>query len=282
MFKFRTLIMAVILMAVLSVTAFAATTEVTLNSYQQKQVLEMRATGQMALADSLEAMYVAQTQLAKQQAEARAELRKLAAKEKADREAVWNTAVSKLSFEECMSWTASDSTGSLVEKLSWLNNRWVERYGFKTFDEKATLEEVMDTMWKQINERREQARVRAEIDARVTAANRTLRDGLQEQIDAGARADVRLAEFIGNLNGQVTDLQNRVAALEEWQPTVDSRLEVLLNTTNEGRVNIAACMKALEYAKYNREPKAASQAARFVANAQATTTPVTFPENVTK
>ncbi|MFA6525290.1 MAG: hypothetical protein WCT33_03420 [Patescibacteria group bacterium] len=273
----RILIMAVILMAVLS-TIVSAATEITLSAAQQEQILKLQAAGKLAQADSLKTVFTAQVQLATQKAAAAEELKKLEQKKQADREATWAKTVARLSFEECLQWTADDSTGSQVEKIGWLSKRWVTNYGFKPIDPKATLNEVLMILQDQVNERRDAAKRRAEIDARVGSAI----NPLQEQINAGARADVRLAQFIGNLNGQVTDLQNRVAALEAWQPTVDSRLNILLNTANEGRVNIAACMRALSYAKYNSSPENAKHATKFIADAKANTQPVTFPANDTK
>jgi len=277
--KFRTLfiLMAVVLMANI---AFAAT-EVTLTTAQQEEVLKLQAAGHLAQADSMKTVFTAQATLALQQAAARAELRKLALKAKTDREAGFANEVAKLSFEESLKW-ANDPKGVRVERISWLNDRWVNRFGFTEPDSTSSLDEVYLHLQQQVTERRDAAKRRAEIDARVSGAVNSLQNNLQKQIDAGARADVRLAEFIGRQGDEIAELKAQVAELKEWQPTVDSRLSILLNEANAGRVNIAACMKALEYAKYNREPKAADQAAKFVANAQATTTPVTFPANDTE
>jgi SMC interacting uncharacterized protein involved in chromosome segregation len=117
---------------------------------------------------------------------------------------------------------------------------------------------------------------------RCQAAINPLRADLEEKINAGADADVKLAQIIGNLNEEVVDLQAQIAEIKTWQTSADSKFEILLNTANAGRVNIAACMEALKYAKYNESPENAKHASKFVANAKANTQPVTFPENDTE
>lgn len=186
------------------------------------------------------------------------------AEEKADRASGYIAEIKDMSYDESLAWIDADTTGFVSEKIEWLSSRWVSKFNFTAPDSGATTDMIFDNLQTQVTARNARRELLATINGQLKP--------LQTQINAGAVVDTTLASMVIALTG-------RVQALEEWQPTVDSRLAILLDGQNEGRVNIAACLEALKYAKYNSadDDENAGLVLSFLRDARRSVETVEFP-----
>jgi multidrug efflux pump subunit AcrA (membrane-fusion protein) len=179
-------------------------------------------------------------ELAEREAAELAELEATQAEEKAERESSWDKAISELSFENSLAFVQNDTTGFKAEMTVWLSNRWVSKYSFSAPDSSASYDVIFNNLQTQLSARNTRRELLATISGQIGSAVQPL----QTKIDAGANADIEFLQITSNLN-------TRLAKLEAWRPTVESRLSSLNDDRNQGRVNITACMELLKYAKYN-------------------------------
>ncbi|MBU2235848.1 hypothetical protein KKA01_02175 [Patescibacteria group bacterium] len=188
---------------------------------------------------------------------------------KTERESGWTTEIKPLSFEESLAWAETDSIPFMFERIEWLNERWVEKFGFTALDSGATSFDILANLEDQVEARNKQRKLISTINGQVKP--------LQKQIDAGADADLEFLGITAGMNLRLAKLEAFMKEFKAWRPTVESRFTVLRDSLNDGRVKIVACIELLKYAKYSSGPENSDMIDKALNPAWVAVKPIEFP-----